>query len=227
MNSLILMAGLPGCDCGTPTPLETIVNLICYDDIGQIQRAFLVKKGQVIWDITTPANNIPASITLDLITEEAGWLTLLALATDEKVVVTPLVLASGGGIAPGAAVTEGGGDNSTPNGQIIHNGFSPADFNLIFRSLSKDQVKVIREWGCSEVEIYFINQEGKIIAKLDDSGAQDLVTGFPLSNFRLGTKGNTGFGTSDTNEVTAQMNASYDEFLAFFIPTDFSALTIE
>lgn len=226
MNFLSLMAGLPGCLCGTPTPLETILNPLCLEDIGQIQRAFLVKKAQVIWDITTPANNIPASISLDLITEEAGWLTLKALSTDDRVVFTPVKLASGGGIAAGSAVTEGGGDNSTPNGQIIHNGFNPADFNLIFRSLEKDQIRIIRGWGCYDVEIYFINQAGLIVARQETILGQDLVTGFPLSNFRLGTKNNAGFGTSDTNELTAQLNADYDEFVTFFNPTDFSALTI-
>ena len=220
-----LMA-LPGCDCGTPADLTTMVNPLCLEDIGQIQRGFIVKKGNVVWDTTTPLNNLPASIASDLITEEAGWATLIALATDDKVVVTPLALAYNSTITAGSAVTTGGGDNSTPNGEIQHNGFNPADLVIQFGSMSKDQVSIMRKWGCDNLEMYFINNAGQIIARLDDSGAQDLVTGFPLINFRLGSKTNAGFGTKDFNESTAQLAFDYDEFLAWYTPTDFSALLI-
>ena len=225
MNLLHLMA-LPGCDCGTPTTLETMVNPTCLEDIGQIQRGFLVKKGQVIWDTTTPLNNLPVSIASDLITEAAGWATLIALATDDKVVVTPLALAYNSTITGGSALTVGGGDNSTPNGEIQHNGFNPADLVMQFGSMSKAQVKAMRSWGCDDVEFYPINNSGKIIGRLDDSSGSNIVTGFPLINFRLGTKNNAGFGTTDFNEATAQLAFNYDEYLAFYVPTDFSALTI-
>lgn len=226
MNLLTLMA-LPGCDCGTPSDLGAVTNPTCFEDIGQIQRGFLVKKGSVIWDTTLPANNIPIAIASDLITEEAGWATLILASGDTKVVVTPLSLGFSSTITPGSALTVGGGDNSTPNGEIRHNGFNPADFTIAWASLDKAQIKTIRGWGCSNVEFYPINQEGKILARLDDSSGSDLVTGFPLVNFRLGAKENLGFGQTDTNTATAQFEANYDEFLTFYAPTDFSALLIE
>ena len=81
--------------------------------------------------------------------------------------------------------------------------------------------------GCANVEMYFINQAGKIIARSDSGSGTELVTGFPLINFRLGAKENLGFGQTDTNVATAQLEASYDEFVTFYTPSDFSALLIE
>lgn len=216
-----LMAN-PACDCGDTSPMITMTNFSCLSDMGQFQRFALVEAGEVVWDTVTPANNIPVSITLLVITEVAGWNILKVAPNNTKVVFSPLALGASSGITGGAAQTTGG-DNSTPSGETKHNGFLPADGVMRIDSMYKDQIAILRTWECKNIEMYPINQNGQILARQDTAG---LVTGFPITNFRVGTKTGAILNTSDYNEITWQMAKNYDEFLAFFIPTDFQAISI-
>jgi hypothetical protein len=218
---MINLFALLGCDCPLPTELADIPANSCPENIGQIQRFFIARKGNIIWDNATPANNLPATISGDVIEVVAGWNTLFAAADDTKVIKTPLV---GGdtAITAGTAITQGGGDNTTLNGETLVNGYNPADGTARFDSLSTAQVVAMKALRCEEVEVYPINQDGKILARKEG----DLITGFPVTNFSLGSKNNAGFGTRDNNVLTFQMNDDWDEYLYFVTPTDFNALTV-
>ena len=96
------------CNCPVATALTTITATTCPEEIGQIQRAFFVRKGTVVWDTATAgAANVPATITGDLVTVLAGWNILKIAADATKVVFAPLF---GGDItiAPAEAVTQSG-----------------------------------------------------------------------------------------------------------------------
>jgi len=220
MNTLI---SLLGCNCPLPTALTTIPANSCPKNIGQIQRLFIVRKGNVIWDDSDPLQNTPSSIavlgyTIDTV---APWNVLFAAADSTKVVKTPLI---GGDstITAGTAITQGGGDNSTLNGETLINGFNPSDVSMRFDSLDTTQVAAMKELRCEDVEVYFINDAGKILCRKDG----DLITGFDAKNFSLSSKNNAGFGTRDNNVLTFQLDDDWDEYLEFKTPSDFNALTI-
>ena len=58
--------------------------------MGQIQRYWFVRRGSVIWDVPTPADNVPATISGNLPSVVAGWTILFAAADDTHVVTSPL-----------------------------------------------------------------------------------------------------------------------------------------
>ena len=217
LNSFLL-------DCCPLDPsLTDIPASACPENIGQIQRYWFVRKGQVIWDVVTPANNVPATITGQAPEDAAGWNILFAAADDTKVVKSPLI---GGDstLTAGTTITQGGGDNSTLNGETLVNGINPTDGSARFDSLTGDQIAAFRTLACegNGLEVYLISQEGKIWG----SKVGDLVTGFDATNVVLGSMSNAGFGTRDSNVLTFQLAFDWDETKYAITPADFNALTI-
>lgn len=214
--------------CPLPTALSDIPSSTCPENLGQIQRYWFVRKGQVIWDIANPANNLPTTPdTPDLagldITLAATWNLLFTAPNNFKVVKTPLI---GGDstLTAGTTITQGGGDNSTLNGETLVNGINPTDGSARFDSLTGAQIAAIRTLACegNGLEVYLVSQEGKIWGKKDG----DLYTGFPCTNVVLGSMTNAGFGTRDNNTLTFQLDFDYDEYKYAVTPADFNALTI-
>jgi len=191
--------------------------------MGQIQRYWFVRKGEVIWDTVTPANNLPATIAALAPTVLAGWTILFAAADDSHVVPSPLI---GGDstLTGGSTISQGGGDNSTLSGQTLINGINPTDGTARFDSLTGAQITAFRKLACegTGLEVYLINQQGLIWGQQ----VGDLFTGFDISNVVLGSMTNAGFGTRDNNTMTFQLDFDYDETKAAITPTDFNALTV-
>ena len=217
LNSFLL-------DCCPLDPsLTDIPASACPENIGQIQRYWFVRKGQVIWDVVTPANNVPATITGQAPEDAAGWNILFAAADDTKVVKSPLI---GGDstLTAGTTISQGGGDNSTLNGSTLINGINPTDGSARFDSLTGSQIAAFRTLACegNGLEVYLVSQEGKIWG----SKVGDLVTGFDCTNVVLGSMSNAGFGTRDSNVLTFQLAFDWDETKYAVTPADFNALTI-
>lgn len=217
MNFLTLLQICNTCPLGTE--LDAIPETTCPINMGQIQRYLFVRKGNVIWDSVTPADNVPGTITGEVIEDVTGWNTLLAAADSTKVVKSPLI-GGDSAITAGTELTEGGGDNTTLNGVTLSNGSNPADGTARFDGLTAEQIAAFRKLNCEDVEVYFVNQSNKIIARKDG----DLITGFPLLKFYFGTKENAGLNSRDSNVMTFQLNSDYDEYLHVVTPT-FNALT--
>lgn len=208
--------------CPKATALESIPEDTCKLNMGQLQRDFYARRG-IQWDIATPANNLPATIAGEAIEDAAGWAILLAATDDTKVAYTPLI---GGDsvIEAGGAVTNGGGDNGTLNGEVQQNGTNPATVTKRFDALASDQIAAMRKLQCEDtLEVYLVSGDGSIWAWKDG----DVVTGIPVLNFYVGTKANNGYGTRDSNVITYQIPFNYDEYLYRITPADFNALTIK
>jgi hypothetical protein len=209
--------------CPLATSLTDIPASVCPENMGQIQRYWFVRKGEVIWDTVTPANNVPATIAALQPSVLAGWTILFAAADDTHVVTSPLI----GGestLTGGSTITQGGGDNSTLSGTTLVNGINPTDGSARFDSLTGPQIAAFRTLACegTGLEVYLINQQGLIWGQQ----VGDLFTGFDVSNVVLGSMTNAGFGTRDMNTMTFQLDFDYDETKAAVTPTDFNALTV-
>jgi hypothetical protein len=221
MNFLTLLQICSTCPLGDE--LDSIPSSDCPVNMGQIQRYFFAKKGEVIWDSVTPANNIPATLANEVIEDATGWNILFTAtgALSGKTIYTPLI-GGDSSITAGSELTEGGGDNTTLSGVILSNGTNPADGQARFDGLKSDQIAPFRKLNCEDIEVYFVNQSNKIIAR--KQGAT--ITGFPLKKFYFGTKDNAGLNSRDSNLMTFQLNSDYDEFLHVVNPT-FNALTVK
>ena len=209
--------------CPLATSLTDIPASVCPENIGQIQRYWFVRKGEVIWDTVTPANNVPATITALAPTVLAGWTILFSAADDTHVVTSPLI-GGDSSLTAGSTISQGGGDNSTLSGTTLINGINPTDGSARFDSLTGPQIAAFRTLACegTGLEVYLINQQGLIWGQQ----VGDLFTGFDVSNVVLGSMTNAGFGTRDNNTMTFQLDFDYDETKAAVTPTDFNALTV-
>lgn len=209
--------------CPLATSLTDIPASACPENMGQIQRYWFVRKGEVIWDTVTPANNLPATIAALAPTVLAGWTILFAAVDDTHVVASPLI-GGDSSVTAGSTISQGGGDNSTLSGTTLINGINPADGTARFDSLTGPQIAAFRTLACegTGLEVYMINQQGLIWGQQEG----DLFTGFDVSNVVLGSMTNAGFGTRDNNTMTFQLDFDYDETKAAVTPTDFNALTI-
>lgn len=222
---MLTFSFLSGC-CPLSTSLQDIPQQDCPENIGQIQRLFFTRKGQIKFDLNNPQNNIPATIqgvgnTPDA---DAPWLVLFAATDDTKVIKTPF--STGGGesaINPGSLVTQGGGDNFFFNGATKVTNINPSDGTIRFDSLRGDVIKTLRKLGCeNELEVWIINQGNTIIGSKNDS---DIFSGFLASNVVLGSLSNQGYGTFDSNTLTFQLPPHWDETKHFITPTGWSPLS--
>jgi hypothetical protein len=213
------------CNCPLPTALTAIDATTCPEELGQIQRVWFVRAGNVIWDTVTPINNVPATISGDsptaIVGGTEGWSILTAAADDTKVVLCPLF---GGDITitPGDAITQGGNDNSTLNGQTYFVSFPDSAFSARFDQLTSTQTSQLKELICEDLEVYFVNEDGDIIGKRDG----DTWLGFAVTNVALQSRNVQGFATRDSNILTFQINADWDTEFEKQTPTDFNALTL-
>ena len=210
--------------CPLATSLSDIPSSSCPENIGQIQRFWFVRKGNVVIDTVSPfSGSLPAGIASIDPETLAMWTLLFGYTNDDKVIKSPLI---GGDstLTAGTTISQGGGDNSTLSGQTLINGINPTDGSARFDSLTAAQIKEFRKLACEAagLEVFLISQEGKIWGKKDG----DLLTGFPCANVVLGTMNNAGFGTRDNNVLTFQLDFDWDEYKYALTPSNFNALTI-
>jgi len=210
------------CNCPIPTALTVIPATTCPEELGQIQRFILVRKGQVKWDTATPANNLPASITGNLPSVSAGWTILKGLTNSDKVIFTPL-LGGDPSITAGEQNLFGGGSNETLNGQVYSLGFNPSDGTARFDSLTAAQTAAMKLLVCEDLEMYFVNDDGDIIGERDTVDAT--WHGFNVTNVALGGRSVQGFASRDGNVLTYQLGDDWDTKFEKQTPTDFNALT--
>jgi len=213
---------MPNCNCPQASALTTITGATCPEEIGQIQRAYFVRKGQVIWDTATAgAANVPATITGDLVTLIAGW-NVLKVAVDDTKVVFPPLFAGDITITPDEAITQGGNDNSTLNGQTYFVAFPDSTFSARFDQLSPETTSDLKLLVCEDLEVYFVNDSGDIIG---DASVTGTFKGFACTNVALQSRNVQGFATRDSNIMTFQIDANWDTVFEKQTTINFNALT--
>lgn len=211
--------------CPLPTEQTTITPTTCEFNLNQIHRIYEVREGEVIWNISTPASNVPASLTGLAPEDIAGWNILKTAADSTKVLFLPLF---GGdpAVTPGDEITKGGNDNTTLNGKTQHIGFSPSEFLARYDGLTAQQESDMDEITCEGdgLEVYLVLHDGSIIGKLD-ALTSNLFTGISIeSAIVLMGRNVAGFTEKDSNIIKFQMNKNWSKTMHQIIPT-FKALT--
>jgi len=198
------------CQCPNPTSIGDIPSQTCPENFNQIQK-FSIQRAGYTFD-GTAGNDI---------TLLADWQTLLAAADDTHMIVTPFVYEAA--ITAGEAITNGGGDNSTLNGESELTGVNPSTFGGMFKSLSKEVIQALFDLRCEkDLVVFFFNENGDIIAQEKTTGE---FTGFPISSFFVGDTNNEGFATNDTHATSFNLKKDWSKYQAISTPADFNPLT--
>ena len=202
------------CTCPRPTALTTVPQFDCPVNFGQIQKLLISRQqpaGSERFDNTT---NDPTAL--------ATWTPLLSAADDTLVVCTPTVIVDGT-IEAGEAITNGGGDNSTLNGEVEVTGTNPSPFTGLLRSMPREIVAALKDLKCEpNLSVAFVNNSGQIIM---NEVATDTYEFFPISSFFFGDRNNEGFGTKDSNAISFNLEPCWDDNFIVFEPQDFDAKT--
>ncbi len=211
--------------CPLPTEQTTITPTTCEFNLNQIHRIWVNREGAISYDISTPANNVPASLTGLAPEDIAPWNLLKTDTTSAKTLFLPLF---GGdpAITPGDEITKGGSDNTTLNGKTQHIGFSPSEFLARYDGLTAQQETDMDEIVCEGdgLEVFFVLHDGSIIGKLD-ALTSNLFTGISIeSAIVLMGRNVAGFTEKDSNIIKFQMNKDWSKTMHKITPT-FNALT--
>jgi len=197
------------CACPAPAAITTITPNTCPDNFGQIQKIIIQRVGDVFDG--TAGNDI---------TLLADWQTRTAAIDDTKAQVSPFIYNFVN--TAGDAITNGGGDNSTLNGEVELVGVNKAAVSGMFKSLTSSVIAALQSYNCENaIGVYFINADGKIIAQ---EAVSTEYTPFPVSSFFVGDKTNNGFATKDENALSFQLNAGWSNKYAVVTPV-FNPLT--
>ena len=209
-----------GCNCPKNAAIGSVDPTTCPEDLGQLIRVGLKRKGSSTFNTVDPLLNTPATISGDTPEDVTAYNVLKVATDDSKFVFFPLF--GGDPIStPGDENTFGGNDNSTRSGQVYHESFNPDTFTARFDQLTAKQTEQIREFTCEDVEVVFVNDEGKMIY----SRVGDILKGFDVSGVpTLAGRNVNGFGTRDGNVFKFQMPHGWDETFEKVTPT-FNALT--
>ena len=206
------------CNCPLPTHLEDIGAQGCPFNVGQIQRVIITRASNSTFPVTISSSD-PAVI--------GTWTPLLTASDDTKVVKTPL--GTSPTIVGGSAITQGGNDNSTLNGEVEVTGTELSVFTADFKDLSPAIARAIKLLKCESLKIFFVNNSGDIIGLQNKTTPAVITTfdGIPVNgkSFFLSDKNNSGFGERDVNALSFNLAPGWDDYLMKVTPADFNALT--
>jgi len=179
--------------CPRPAALLTVLRVTCPENLGQIQRAGITRAGGAMFDMDGAAG-AEGDITLI-----GSWTPLLTDADNDKLVITPYF--ENFIIPEAAAITEGGGDNTTVDGveRVLGAGAITVTATLAGVPISIiDQLRDLM--GEPALEIYLFNQYGRIVAR--DStplaiAAEKVYRGIPIYSLFVPYPANNGLNTID------------------------------
>lgn len=207
--------GLLNCVCPLAAAIPSFAAQDCPENIGQIQKlVFQVGQSTAPFDSSVPAND------QNLL---SVWTAYKSATDSTKIAVTPFI---GGDpiIGAGAAITTGGGDNSTLNGVEQVEGKNPAPFTCFYRSQNAAFQTTMENLFCwqDQLTVYFILVGGRIMA---ESVTTTAIKGFRIQTPTILDVENNGFGTDDRNAVSFYMPAGWSKNRVIFTPSGFNPLT--
>lgn len=209
------------CVCPRPAEIQTISASDCPEDLNQLQRIFFQRNGQGSFaDETTGLGGFAAVAT---------WTPLFAVGDDTKITKTPLF--ENFVIPQGEPITEGGGDNTTLNGETVILGVGPIQASGMFRSIKNAIIKELRDYTCESAPgqspglgLFFANEYGKLIGK-QPGGAGTAVNPIPVTSFFVSDAGNDGKNTNDKASFRFNFKEGWRDDLIIVTP-NFDPLTV-
>ncbi len=198
------------CECPLPTEIGDIAAVTCGENIGQIVKIAFQRVGTQ-FPTFTGATALGADVL-------ASWTTVLAASDATKVQISPFTEAVE--IPNIEAVTEGGDDNSTLDGNIINVGASTVRATGTIRSLPAATLVELKAYACEgALSAYFINEFGFIVGK---NAGGTTFEGIPISEWFIGDPGNLGKNTADKANFVFNLVYGWRDTMAICFPDDFN-----
>lgn len=214
------------CNCPDDGILVDIDPSDCPFDLKQIQRLAFATKGKVIWnsantDPVPPATGDGVPQVDSRVDTLADWQLRRSAVDNTKIIVTPLI---GGDpmIAPGEAITEGGGDNTTLNGVAEVTGKNPSTFTATWKSITPEQETSFQAISCKTTEVYFFNEDGDIVC--EKIPGTDHHKGIDMQSYFFSDRQNDGFGTKDRHTMSFSLKKNWSNNIVKVKPADFNPL---
>lgn len=203
-----------GLNCGCPVAASLPVITIpgCAEGVGQIQKIIFQRVYSAAGAKNTIAN--PAL--------KASWTVLMSATGNTKTVISPYI--QGPTSEPGAPKTFGGG-NATLGGIPVIVGAEPTKFSANIFDTAQSVIKKLKTLMCEEIGVYFIDENGKIVAKADSVDTPTTYYPFPIMKFFVGDKKFGGLDEPDSNMMEFNMAQNWSDNLKILTPTDFNPLT--
>jgi len=179
--------------CPRPAALMTINRVTCPENLGQVQRIGLARAGGIGFDAAAvPGVGGP-------IDDLAAWTAALAALNDDKIVITPYLESFV--IPEAAAITEGGGDNTTVDGVERVLGAGAITVTAILAQVPVSIIDQIRDlMGEQALTVYLFNQYGQIVARDTTPAALEdakVYKGIPIASLFCPYPANNGLNTID------------------------------
>jgi len=202
--------------CPAPSQIPDIPVVACPTDLGQIQKFGL----QRLYSSGTTLNSqTAANFVL-----AATWTTLLGATDSTKVQFSPLI---GNVIFTPAEPNRAGEGPETPDGTgvITSLGKTPVTFELIqpHPSIGK-ALKLYLSEGYN-LGIYLVNQDGKMICKVDDPTTPTVCYPIPIRSWFLTDRTGSNIDSYDKQPGGWTFLPGWSDNLAIFTPSNFDALT--
>lgn len=203
--------GLFTCSCPNPTTLASIPAFTCEENIGQIQKlAISRQQGATVPFATFEGATAGGADVL------ASWTALKGAGDDTTVIVTPFFDTFS--ITPTEKITRGGNDNTTLDGVERIVGATFAAGHGEFFNIPKDVRAALKQLNCEFVDIYLINEAGKIIG-LNNTGTE--FKGIPVQTFFVGDPGIEGKNTDNKTMFDFVLPYGWADNLQVVTPDDF------
>lgn len=204
-----------GLNCGCPAGahLADLKIVDCKESLGQVQKLII----QRIYK----SNGVKNSIADADIESKAQMAAFASAADGTKIIITPYI--QNPETEPGAKRTFGGG-NQTLNGIEIVIGREPTAFTGIIYQENQGTIKTLKEYGCENIGVYLIDENGNIGALSDGSGNYMPI---PVGQFFVGDKKLGGYDEPDSNAIEFNFPPNWSDDLVIIKATelDYNPLT--
>lgn len=202
-------------ECPKPAALTDIPASECPFRIDQVLKLLFQRKQAIGESTFEVADSIKALAT---------WTAAKNAVDSKKIVVSPILDSL---VIPSSeAITEGGGDNSTPFGLQLVIGEGQVTVTGQFRNLNKEQIKAMRKLsneslaslGAASLTVFMVNLERTFVHATEEADAESAPVGFDIFNFRLGSTGSEGFNQDNKTPFSFSLLPNWDERLSYTKP---------
>lgn len=197
------------CACPQPAAIGNIGAFTCGENLGQIQKLIFQRRQAA--DALPFAVNPPA--------EYDSWEAFFTALGVTKMQITPNFEAF---VIPAVeAITEGGDDNTTLDGNSVIVGASQVAVTGNFRMIPASILRALKAYNCEgDLTVYMVNEFSQIIGR---SLTNDIVgfQGIPITEWFIGDGGNEGKNTHDKTMFRFNFRYGWRDYLYKVTPTDF------
>jgi hypothetical protein len=197
------------CPCPQSASLTAFLrsDLNCNENLGQTRGVIVqrTKTGSTLNEITI-ATADPADVDT--------WTALEAASDSTKVVVLPSIVEVN--VTAGEARTYGSG-NQVAGGISVVIGSNPTAVTAKILSIKQSIIKTIKQYGCDNIAIFLIQENGAIVG-LKDADTATKFRGIPAASFFVSDKVLGQYDTPDHNMMSWQFYPNWSDMLHVIKP---------